>query len=183
MFGTFTDGLSPGEAFGLVKYADTPANKFPIITRSPQAQVVPAGTTATLSVSAEGPDSLTYQWRLNGSNLHGATKSSYVTPAYRSNPVREYYVEVSNGAGMVASPTARVNFAPVLSSIAILTNSQIRFTITRMYERVSVQVSTDLLSWQTLTNFDPSFDVDYQFTNQITNLNFGFYRAVSLPLG
>ena len=81
---------------------------------------------------------------------------------------------------MVISPTARVNFAPVLSSVAMLTNGQIRFTITWMNEPVLVQASEDLVDWLTLTNRAPSIAAT-QFTNTNTNLNWRFYRAVARP--
>jgi hypothetical protein len=52
----------------------------PSITVQPSNQTVTAGATATFSVTATG-SGLTYQWRRNGSNISGATSSSYTTPA------------------------------------------------------------------------------------------------------
>jgi len=45
------------------------------------AQTVITGQTATFSVSATSPSSLSYQWQQNGVDIPGATSSSYVTPA------------------------------------------------------------------------------------------------------
>jgi hypothetical protein len=52
----------------------------PSITVQPASQTVTAGATATFSVTATG-SGLTYQWRRNGTNISGATSSSYTTPA------------------------------------------------------------------------------------------------------
>jgi hypothetical protein len=52
----------------------------PTITVQPSNQTVTAGATATFSVTATG-SGLTYQWRRNGTNISGATSSSYTTPA------------------------------------------------------------------------------------------------------
>ena len=52
----------------------------PTITVQPANQTVTAGATAGFSVTATG-SGLTYQWRRNGTNIGGATSSSYTTPA------------------------------------------------------------------------------------------------------
>ena len=52
----------------------------PEITLQPASQTVPAGQPATFTVSAAGNSPLTYQWRKNGSNIAGATSSTYTTP-------------------------------------------------------------------------------------------------------
>ena len=52
----------------------------PEITLQPVSQTVPAGQPATFTVSAASNSPLTYQWRKNGSNIAGATSSSYTTP-------------------------------------------------------------------------------------------------------
>jgi hypothetical protein len=53
----------------------------PSITVQPTNQTVTAPAAATFSVTATGTGSLTYQWRRNGTNIGGATSSSYTTPA------------------------------------------------------------------------------------------------------
>ena len=58
----------------------TPGGTAPTITVQPANQTVTAGATATFSVTATG-SGLTYQWRRNGTNISGATSSSYTTPA------------------------------------------------------------------------------------------------------
>jgi MYXO-CTERM domain-containing protein len=50
----------------------------PVITGQPSNQSVAEGQTATFSVTATGATG--YQWQLNGSDIGGATSSSYTTP-------------------------------------------------------------------------------------------------------
>jgi chitodextrinase len=79
----------------------------PTITTQPANQTVTTGQTATFSVSATGTAPLTYQWSKNGSNIVGATSSSYTTPATTSGDNGStFQVVVSNTAGNTPSSTA-----------------------------------------------------------------------------
>lgn len=56
----------------------------PTISVQPANQTVAEGATASFSVTATasaGGGSLSYQWKKNGTNISGATSSSYTTPA------------------------------------------------------------------------------------------------------
>ena len=79
----------------------------PNITSQPANQSVAAGQSATFSVAATGSATLGYQWKKNGSNIDGATSSSYTTPATSSadNGAR-YSVSVGNSTGTVTSGEA-----------------------------------------------------------------------------
>jgi hypothetical protein len=58
-------------------------------------------------VTATGGAPLSYQWHKNGSDLAGATKSSYTTPATTgADNGALYSVTVSNGGGSVLSNNA-----------------------------------------------------------------------------
>ena len=52
----------------------------PIIITQPADITVSVGATASFSVKASGKSPLAYQWRKNGTDVGGATKSSYTTP-------------------------------------------------------------------------------------------------------
>jgi hypothetical protein len=79
----------------------------PSITAAPTNQTVTAGQMATFAVTANGTAPLTYQWRRNGSDIAGATSSSYTTPATTaSDDGATFRVVVSNSAGSVTSSTA-----------------------------------------------------------------------------
>jgi len=79
------------------------AGTAPTITVQPSSQSVTAGATATFSVVATG-SSLTYQWRLNGANISGATSSSYTTAATAlSDSGRVYSVVVTGDTAPAAT--------------------------------------------------------------------------------
>ncbi len=92
-------------------------NTPPSITAQPQSQTVIAGQTATFAVTATGT-SLAYQWRCNGTNLAGATASTYsrvnAQPVHNGN----YAVVITNGLGSVTSAPAvlTVNYALTASA-------------------------------------------------------------------
>jgi hypothetical protein len=52
----------------------------PTITVAPANTTVAAGSTATFSVTATGTATLSYQWTWYGTNVSGATSSSWTTP-------------------------------------------------------------------------------------------------------
>jgi len=90
----------------------------PSITTQPANQTVTAGQTAMFSVSATGTAPMGYQWRKNGTNITGATSSSYSTPATTTTDSgSSFSVVISNSAGSVSSnnATLRVNQAAAVA--------------------------------------------------------------------
>jgi hypothetical protein len=79
----------------------------PSITNQPSNKTVTAGNTAKFSVAATGTTPLSYQWRKNGVNITGATKSSYTTPAtVPADSGSLFSVVVTNAAGTATSNNA-----------------------------------------------------------------------------
>jgi hypothetical protein len=78
----------------------------PSITTQPKSQTVNEGSSVTFSVVATGTTPLTYQWKKNGSNISGATKSSYTISSTKTSDAGSYTVTVSNSAGSVTSSAA-----------------------------------------------------------------------------
>ena len=81
----------------------------PVISVQPSDTAASAGSTATLGVTASGPD-LSYQWQLSSdggntwANLSGATQASYTTPATTlADHGRRYRVIVSASGISVTS--------------------------------------------------------------------------------
>src|SRR5947207_410837 len=101
--------------------AQSPVNPVaPAITTQPANQMVPAGQTATFTVTATGTAPLSYQWQMNGTAIGGATAASYTTPATTAaDNGDQFTVVVSNAAGSVTSNAAAltVNSAPVAPTI------------------------------------------------------------------
>ena len=96
-----------------------PVAVAPAITAQPGSVSVTAGQTATFSVTASGTAPLSYQWKKGGSNIAGATSSSYTTPATSSGDNGAVFtVIVSNSAGTATSSNATltVNVVPTIST-------------------------------------------------------------------
>lgn len=89
----------------------------PSISSQPQSTTKYAGETATFSVTASGTGSLTYQWKRNGSDIGGATSSSYTTPALTvaTNDGDVYAVVVTDSNGSTTSNNASLRVFPASS--------------------------------------------------------------------
>ena len=101
--------------FGLLR--ETPLR----ILSQPAGATVFAGASLTLSVTASGVGSLSYQWRKGGVDLPGATSPEYTIPSVGAGDAAGYTVVVSNVAGALTSGTALVSLstlAPTPVSIA-----------------------------------------------------------------
>lgn len=88
------------------------------ISTQPASQTVTTGGTATFSVTAAGTGTLTYQWRKDGSNISGATSSTYTIAAVVVGDAGNYDVVITNIVGSVTSSAATltVNTAPTAAS-------------------------------------------------------------------
>ena len=97
-----------------------PVNVAATITTQPASQTVVAPATATFTVVAAGTPAPTYQWKLGGTAIAGATGASYTTAA--TDPTmngNSYTVTVGNGVGtaVTSSPAIlTVNSAPVITT-------------------------------------------------------------------
>ena len=90
----------------------------PIISTQPAAKTVTAGQTATFSVTAAGTAPLSYQWKKGGTDISGATTSSYTTPATSlADSGTAYSVVISNELGTATSDAVilTVTMAPVIT--------------------------------------------------------------------
>jgi uncharacterized repeat protein (TIGR02543 family) len=89
----------------------------PTITSQPASQTVIAGGTASFSVGASGTG-LSYQWTFNGSNIAGATASTYSKANAQVANAGNYAVIVSNSGGSVTSGPAVLTVNYTLSTTA-----------------------------------------------------------------
>ena len=105
----------------------------PFVVHPPQSQIVPPGADVGFIVFKAGTATTTYQWRLNGANLAGATGSTLnltnVSPLNAGN----YSVVLSNVVGSNVSSNALLSvtnppplaydpFAPAITSYALNAN-------------------------------------------------------------
>ncbi|MFA6082017.1 MAG: immunoglobulin domain-containing protein [Patescibacteria group bacterium] len=87
--------------------APPPSDTAPSITTQPSNITVSAGQTATFTVAASGTAPLSYQWKKNGSNISGATSSSYTTGTLATgDSSSKYKCTVTNSVGNVTSNEA-----------------------------------------------------------------------------
>ena len=92
---------------GIPDYLENPDGPAPPnITTQPLSQTLPLGTNASFTVVAVGEGPLTYQWSLNGTNISGATATSFTTNNIVPGSAGNYAVTVSNSGGSTASSNA-----------------------------------------------------------------------------
>ncbi len=92
----------------------TPGATLPYITRQPAGANILAAVPFTLSVSAGGTPPLTYQWRLNGADVAGATTSELAIPSPGTANAGSYSVLIQSPYGQVTSAEAYVGIVPLV---------------------------------------------------------------------
>jgi hypothetical protein len=85
------------------------------IVRQPQSLILKPGAPATLAVAATGKGTLAFQWKKNGENLAGETRSTLVIRAAAAENAGTYTVEVKDSSGAISSQNAVLSFEPVSS--------------------------------------------------------------------
>jgi hypothetical protein len=107
----------------------------PTITLQPTNQTVTAPATATFTASATGSPTPTVQWQRNGTNISGATSSSYTTPSTAvtggsANNGDVYSARFTNALGFVQTlnVTLTVSASGTAPSIAVQPASQSVFS-------------------------------------------------------
>ena len=84
------------------------ANPPPTIVTQPLSRTPAEGTQVSLTVTATGLGSLTYQWQINNQNIPGATSSTLVLSAVRPSANGSYRVIIGNPYGTTISTEATV---------------------------------------------------------------------------
>jgi hypothetical protein len=101
----------------------------PAIANDPQSQTVFAGDNAALNVTAVGTAPLSYQWRMNGTAVPGATLSALQFSPVAPSDAGTYSVVVTNAVGAVTSAPAllRVKSVELYIGSQMLTNGSYVF--------------------------------------------------------
>ena len=89
-------------------FGPLPSASAQIVSTVPQSQSVPAGTSASFSVTASGAAPLNYQWRFNGTDIAGA-KSRDIPSCWVLGGIHE--------AELGANP-ARINAAATVAGLS-----------------------------------------------------------------
>lgn len=92
----------------------------PAIAVQPLGVTAPPGSNVTFNVTATG-GSLNYLWRKNGTNISGATSSSYAINNVQATNAGNYTVVISNTVGSVTSSVAvlRVLVPPQILNLSL----------------------------------------------------------------
>jgi len=154
-------------------------NVPPYITVAPESVETSTGNNAQFTMTAGGTPALSYQWRFNGTNLAGATGSSYTRLNAQAIHAGDYSVVVTNNSGSVTSAVATLTLTPSIplqfTSITALPEGKVSLGVTGDPGfNVLLQTSTNLLDWSALTNLlnptgtlsftnAPAAEVPYQF--------------------
>jgi hypothetical protein len=117
--GTYTDWVN---GFGIVfKSLNTAADTAvvtvvlpPVLSSSPSSQSVPEGQSFVFSVGvvAGAAPSFSYQWRVNGADIAGATSSSYSRVAALSDSGSQFSCAVTSVGGTTVSGVATLTVGP-----------------------------------------------------------------------
>ncbi|MBE2215631.1 MAG: family 43 glycosylhydrolase [Opitutaceae bacterium] len=122
-FRIYASALSAVEIARL--YAEVPG-VAPGITQQPLAATQTAGGEVVLSVAASGSGALTYQWRLDGIDIPGATGATYTIPSVQAFHAGTYTVVVTAYGLSTTSSGAVVTVDPAPPSDARALNLSTR---------------------------------------------------------
>ena len=174
-------------SFGLVDNlrVEVPA-VAPSITAQPVPVAIKVAGNATFAVTASGTPAPAYQWRLNGTNLAGATGSSYTRTNAQYASAGSYSVLATNIAGSVASSNALLTIITAspaqFQSVTLLPDSSLGLLLTGdIGATYYVQTSTNLVDWTPLTNLTLTGSAFYFNAGPVTNEAHRYFRARSGP--
>jgi hypothetical protein len=104
-------GTAQSQAAQLRVTAGAPAAVAPTIVTQPTGVTARRGQTATFGVGINGTGPFSYQWRLNGNAIAGATAAVYSIASVADADAGSYSVVVSNSVGSVTSGAAALAIA------------------------------------------------------------------------
>ena len=158
-------------------------NVPPYIAAAPESAAAATGDNIPFNVVAGGTPALAYQWRFNGTNLAGATSSSYTRLNAQAIHAGNYSVVVTNGSGSITSAVATLTLTPSVplqfTSITALPDGAVSLGVTGDPGfNVLLQTSTNLVDWSALTNLvNPTGTLS--FTNPpAPGVPYQFFRAL-----
>ena len=170
-------------SFGLVDNlrVEVPA-VAPLITTNPIAQTVKLGTNVTFTASASGLPAPGYQWRFNGTNILGATNSSYTLASVAATNTGNYSAIATNSAGSVTSSNAALALLPPnaaqFQTISAQPGGAVQIAFAGdAYWTYTIEASTNLVNWSALTNLTSTNGLFNFTTGSITDSPQQFFRA------
>ena len=128
----------------------TPGAVAPFITGQPASQAQAPGADVHLAVSAAGTPPLAYQWKVDGSDIPGATDANFTLTNFQPSEAGTYTVAITNMAGEIVSSNATL----VPGRIAIWGPNYLPVSITNatavaagLYHGLALQPDGSVLAW------------------------------------
>ncbi len=160
-----------------ITYALTNPIAPPAISAQPQSRSVPQSTSASFNVTATGTEPLRYQWRFNGTNLPGATGSSYTRYDVQPQHVGNYTVVITNTAGSLASSNAVLQLIVPPPSLSVVFGSLEWSGLSNLSYTVQARTNLTVGDWQNLgSTSSPSGVLDFPLPDTSTSQT--FFRVV-----
>ena len=161
------------------------ANSPPYLTAQPEGLTVVQGGQATFGVDAGGTAPLAYQWRQNGTNIAGATASSYTRMNLAPSDAGNYSVLVTNAVGTVTSLNAVLTVTPLTPPLLTqpnwLADGRFQLFLTGDPGAYALYTSTNLFDWsfaRFVTNTGATVEI---VDDAATNYPQRFYRIAPAP--
>lgn len=120
-------------------------NNSTAINTQPSNQTTCLGSSVTFTVSASGSGTLTYQWKKNGTDISGATSSSYTIVSVTAGDAANYSVSVTSSCGNVISGSASLS---LIASTAITTQPLAQSVCSGANANFTVTAAGNNLSYQ-----------------------------------
>jgi hypothetical protein len=188
-----------GNAF--FDYVQNTTPGLPIILKWPLTQRVHDNQSLALEAEARGPEPITFQWRLNGINIIGATNSPLVFQNVSTNQTGVYSILVTNQFGCALSedfgldvihvnpfqlrPPERGTNVITGSDGTFMTNRYLRIMIEGIEDErlYYIEKSANLVDWQEIygTGFGPEGATEFQDSIRSPESQMLFYRAKTDP--
>ena len=154
-------------------------NNFTPNIIGPVGQTVTLSSPATFTVQAEGAPPLSYQWLFNGTNISGATSSSYNIPSAAETNAGNYQVVVSNPYAVVTSSVAPLVVVSVASLSPTNNANCVLLSSNATLQMWTIPVSTDptVSNLEIVATADPglppsSLPVGWSLDGVLTNITY-----------
>lgn len=177
-------GAGAAHSIALVD-STAPFDDSPFVYQSPFSRAVNQGSTTLFVAGAAGMQPLAYQWKLNGTNVAGATRPTLLLTNIQPADGGGYQCVVSNAFSTNLSSAAILTvLGPGLrfdtSSIGLgFANGGFRLRLTGLsaHGDVVIYTSANLVNWSPIFT-NPPTSGDIQFVDSsVTNYSARFYRA------
>lgn len=147
---------------------------LPSIDTQPVGSIISTGGNATLTVAASGTGPFTYQWRLNGANIPGATSSSLTVTNMAGAQAGVYTVVVTGPGGTVTSAAAPL----ILVDLGFYAGITVQGAVGQKFQIDYADVVGAVTNWLPLANVTLTTPSQLVIDPGSPGLSKRFYRAL-----